>query len=135
MKTPLSSSSTRAARNQLDRPLHAARLRIEHVPSDSIHPWEANPRHMPPGEMESLQRSVSQWGLIQPLVLRRADNTIIGGHQRLEAARALGLKTVPVVFADISAEEARALNLALNRISGEWDMEKLGALLEELQRP
>jgi DNA modification methylase len=84
--------------------------------------------------MESLQRSVAQWGLVQPLVVRRADNIVIGGHQRLEAARALGLKTVPVVFADISAEEAKALNLALNRISGEWDMEKLGALLEELQR-
>jgi len=89
---------------------------------------------MPPEEMESLRRSVAQWGLVQPLVVRRADNTIIGGHQRWQAANALGLKTVPVVFADISAEEAKALNLALNRISGEWDVAKLGELLEELQR-
>jgi site-specific DNA-methyltransferase (adenine-specific) len=108
-------------------------VRVEHVLIDSIHPWEANPRHMPAGEVGNLQRSVAQWGMVQPLVVRRADNTIIAGHQRLEAARALGLKTVPVVFADISAEEAKALNLALNRIAGEWDMEKLGELLEELQ--
>jgi len=142
MKTSTSSSSTRAAGRQPSDSLHAARprqsnaarVRVEHVPVDSIHPWEGNPRHMPPGEMESLQRSVAQWGLVQPLVVRRADNTIIAGHQRLEAAIALGLKTVPVVFADISAEEAKALNLALNRISGEWDVARLGELLEELQR-
>ena len=141
MKTLTSSSSRRAAGKQPSRSLHAARprqsnaarVRVEHVPVDSIHPWEGNPRHMPPGEMDSLQRSVAQWGLVQPLVVRRADNTVIAGHQRLEAAIALGLKTVPVVFVDISAEEATALNLALNRISGEWDMEKLGELLEELQ--
>ena len=141
MKTS-TSSSTRASRKQMNGsrrgalPVQSAgsRVRIEHVPIDSLRPWDANPRHMPPGEMESLQRSVAQWGLVQPLVVRRADNSIIGGHQRLEAARALGLKTVPVVFVDISAEEATALNLALNRISGEWDMEKLGELLEELQR-
>lgn len=142
MKTLTNSSSTRASGKQPNRPLHAARpgqsntarVRVEHVPVDSIHPWEANPRHMPPGEMESLQRLVAQWGLVQPLLVRRADNTIIAGHQRLEAAMALGLKTVPVVFVDISAEEATALNLALNRISGEWDVAKLGELLEELQR-
>ena len=141
MKTS-TSSSTRASRKQMNGsrrgalPVQSAgsRVRIEHVPIDSLHPWDANPRQMPPREMESLQRSVAQWGLVQPLVVRRADNSIIGGHQRLEAARALGLKTVPVVFVDISAEEATALNLALNRISGEWDMEKLGELLEELQR-
>ncbi len=141
MKRP-TSSSTRASRKQvnalprgaLPAQSKSARLRVEHVPVASLHPWGANPRHMPPEEMESLQRSVAQWGLVQPLVVRRADNTIIGGHQRLEAARALGLKTVPVVFADISEEEAKALNLALNRISGEWDGAKLGELLEELQR-
>jgi len=133
MKTLTSSSSRRAPGRQPHRSPQAARVRVEHVLIDSIHPWEANPRHMPAGEVGNLQRSVAQWGMVQPLVVRRADNTIIAGHQRLEAARALGLKTVPVVFADISAEEAKALNLALNRIAGEWDMEKLGELLEELQ--
>jgi ParB/RepB/Spo0J family partition protein len=142
MKTPLSSSSTRAARNQLDRPRragrpaqsHVARLRIEHVPIDSIHPWEANPRLMSEVELGKLMRSIEEFGFVEPLVVRRADNAIIGGHQRWEAAKRLGLATVPVVYVDISEREAKALNLALNRISGEWDMEKLGALLEELQR-
>ena len=108
-------------------------LRVEHVPLDQLRPWDGNPRHIPSAEMESLRQSLSHWGLVQPIIVRREDSTIIGGHQRLEAARALGMKRVPVVYLDISAAEAKALNLALNRISGEWDLPKLGGLLQELQ--
>ena len=53
------------------------------------------------------------------MLARREDATVIGGHQRLVAARRLGLESVPVIWLDISAEQARLLGLALNRISGE----------------
>jgi len=89
---------------------------------------------MPASEMESLRRSVSHWGMVEPLVVRRSDQLVIGGHQRLEAGRALGMVTVPVVYVELSDAEAKALNLALNRIRGEWDLPKLGELLEDLQR-
>jgi len=85
------------------------------------------------GEMQKLRHSLDRWGLVEPIVVRKAHNTIIGGHQRLEAAKALGLKRVPVVFLDISEQEAKALGIALNKIEGEWDLPKLGALLEELR--
>ena len=68
------------------------------------------------------------------VIARREDRTVIGGHQRLLAARRLGLKKVPVVFVDLSREQARLLNLALNRISGEWDQELLARLLADLQQ-
>lgn len=58
---------------------------------------------------------------------------MIGGHQRLLAARKLGLKTVPVIFVDLPPEKAHLLNLALNRISGTWDQELLARLLLDLQ--
>ena len=58
---------------------------------------------------------------------------MIGGHQRLLAARRLGYKTVPVVFADLSLEQARLLNIALNKISGSFDQELLARLLSELK--
>jgi DNA modification methylase len=83
--------------------------------------------------MAGLRRSISKWGLVQPLVVRRADDAIIGGHQRWEAAKALGHQHVPVVYVDLSEAEAKALNLALNRIQGEWDLPKLGKLLAELR--
>ena len=57
---------------------------------------------------------------------------VASAHQRLVAARKLGLKTVPVVFLDLPPEQAKLLNLALNRISGEWEQELLARVLAEL---
>jgi len=85
-------------------------------------------------ERQKLVRSIQQFGMVEPLVVRRTDHLVIGGHQRLEAAKALGMAAVPVVYVELSDSEARALNLALNRIQGEWDLPKLGQLLEDLQR-
>jgi ParB-like chromosome segregation protein Spo0J len=70
---------------------------------------------------------------VQPVVARREERTVIGGHQRLVAARRLGLTSVPVIFLDLSAEQARLLGLALNKISGSWDDALLARLLGELQ--
>jgi DNA modification methylase len=88
---------------------------------------------MPEVEMAKLRRSIETFGLVEPIVVRKADGMIIGGHQRVEVARALGHTEVPVVYLDISKKEAKALNIALNRIQGEWDLPKLAELLEELQ--
>jgi len=83
--------------------------------------------------MHKLVRSIETFGLVEPLVVRRSDNLVIGGHQRLGAAKALGMTKVPVVYVELSDAEAKALNLALNRIEGEWDLPKLGELLDELR--
>ncbi len=122
--------ATRAVKPAVSMP---AELQVEQVPIEQLRPWEGNPRCITDQEMAKLRRSLSQWGLVQPLVVRRADSTIIGGHQRWEAARTLGHARVPVVYVDLSEAEAKALNLALNKIQGEWDLPKLGELLAELQ--
>jgi DNA modification methylase len=83
--------------------------------------------------MEKLQQSIVHWGLVQPLVVRQADGSVIAGHQRLAAAKALGLSKVPVIWVDVSEQEAKVLALALNRIAGQWDLPKLGEVLEQLQ--
>ena len=108
-------------------------LAIEQVACARLIMAPYNPRLMPEGEMEKLIRSIQQFGFVEPLVVRRQDNTIIGGHQRLAAAAALGMTRVPVVYVDVTEAQAKALNLALNKIQGEWDLPKLGDLLEELQ--
>jgi ParB-like chromosome segregation protein Spo0J len=109
-------------------------LAIEHVAIDALRPDGGNPRRISDAELESLTRSIQQFGLIDPVIARREDNTVIGGHQRLIAARRLGHKTVPVVFVDVSADQAHLLNLALNKISGSWDQELLARLLSELEQ-
>jgi DNA modification methylase len=58
---------------------------------------------------------------------------VVGGHQRLVAARRLGIQTVPVIFVDLPPEQAELLNLALNKISGSWDEQLLARLLADLQ--
>jgi len=109
------------------------KLRIRHLAVGQLKPTPANPRHMPAGELEKLKRSIAEFGFVEPVVARSADRTVIGGHQRLEAAKALGLKRVPVVFVEVTEAQAKALNLALNKIQGEWDLPRLGELLEELR--
>ncbi len=108
-------------------------LTAEQVHVGMLRPSPYNPRLMSEAEMGKLVRSIQEFGFVEPLVVRRADHVIIGGHQRWEAAKRMGLKTVPVVYVGISEQEAKALNLALNRIQGEWDLPKLGQLLEELR--
>jgi ParB/RepB/Spo0J family partition protein len=113
--------------------LSAPALVIEQVPIDLLRPDPANPRRIGEEELHSLERSIRQFGFVQPVLARREDATVIGGHQRLVAARRLGLATVPVTYLDLSVEQARLLNLALNKISGSWDEPLLARLLADLQ--
>ena len=106
---------------------------VEQVPIDELHPDLANPRRISDDELDALERSLRQFGFVQPVLARREDRTVIGGHQRLVAARRLGLATVPVTWLDVSVEQARLLGLALNKISGSWDDALLARLLADLQ--
>ncbi|MGD0020261.1 MAG: site-specific DNA-methyltransferase [Candidatus Limnocylindrales bacterium] len=110
-----------------------APLTVEEVPIDLLRPDPANPRRISDDELHSLERSLRQFGFVQPVLARREDGTVIGGHQRLVAARRLGLTTVPVAWLDLSVERARLLSLALDRIRGTWDEQLLARLLADLQ--
>jgi len=70
--------------------------------------------------------------MVEPVVVNK-NNTVIGGHQRLIACKQLSIDTVPVVYVDLSKKKEKILNLALNRIHGDWDMDKLAVVLEELK--
>jgi DNA modification methylase len=108
-------------------------LLLEHLPIDDLHPDPANPRRIADAELDALTRSMATFGAVQPILVRREDGVVIGGHQRLVAARRLGWTTVPVIRLDMTADEAHLLNLALNRISGDWDERLLARLLEDLR--
>jgi len=110
-----------------------AAMVMEQVAIDELRPDPANPRRISDAELEALTRSLREFGFVQPVLARRSDKTVIGGHQRLLAARRLGYKTVPVIFLDLTTEQARLLNLALNKISGTWDQELLARLLADLK--
>jgi DNA modification methylase len=107
-------------------------LVIELVPIERLHFDPANPRRIDDAELDALERSMRTFGVVQPVLARREGGTVIGGHQRLVAARRLGMATVPVIWLDLDQERSRLLNLALNRIGGTWDEQLLARLLGDL---
>src|SRR3990172_4227062 len=107
-------------------------IRTETVELESLKPADYNPREMPQHEMEALKTSMARWGLVEPIVVNK-DNTIVGGHQRWFAAKELGWKKVEIKRVFLKEDEARLLNIALNRIHGRWDEDKLTEVLEGLQ--
>jgi DNA modification methylase len=106
-------------------------IRVEYVRVDKLKDWDRNPRIIPDHQMQALKKNIERFGIVDPIIVNRS-NTIIGGHQRAAAAKQLGLKQVPIVRLNLKGKGLKVLNLALNRISGDWDNEKLAPILQEL---
>ena len=105
------------------------------LPVTVLKPAEYNPRKkLKPGdpEYEKIKNSIEEFGFADPLVVN-ADMTIIGGHQRLNVAIALGYTEVPCAVVDIDKTREKALNIALNKITGAWDENLLADLLKDIQ--
>lgn len=124
---------------------------------------EYNPRTMPETEMRALKESIMSFGFVEPVVVNAHEcdecgdrkNILIGGHQRTTAvaelieagkipqgirlgevkgeANPLEIAELPAIFVDFHIEQEKALNLALNKIKGKWDEEKLTAVIIELK--
>lgn len=110
-------------------------IKIEQVSPDVLSPASYNPRKLSEPARAALRRGVEAFGLVDPIIARRSDNLVIGGHQRLTVAKEMGLATVPVVYLDdIDDQRAAALNVLLNNPSaqGEWDFGLLSGLLSDL---
>lgn len=108
-------------------------LTVEDVPIERLRPDPTNPRRISDDELEALTRSLREFGFVQPVLARRDDGIVVGGHQRLVAARRLGITIVPVIWLDLPLAQTRLLGLALNKISGSWDEQLLARLLADLQ--
>jgi len=99
-------------------------------------PAEYNPRlDLQPGdpEYEKLKRSIKEFGLVEPLVFNKRTGRLVGGHQRLKIIKELGFNDVLVSVVDLDDTQEKALNIALNKIKGDWDNSKLKDILEELE--
>ena len=83
-------------------------------------------------EYKKIKRSIMEFGYVDPIIINK-DMTVIGGHQRLKVLQELGYIHIKCVIVDLDKDKEKALNLALNKISGEWDNDKLEKILEELK--
>lgn len=109
---------------------------IQTLPVGKLVPADYNPRKdLKPGdpEYEKLKRSLSEFGYVEPVIWNKTTGHVAGGHQRLKVLIDTGVTEVECVVVEMSEEKEKALNVALNKISGEWDKEKLSLLISDLQ--
>lgn len=103
---------------------------------DALRPAAYNPRKkLKPGdkEYEKIKNSIQEFGYVEPIIVNY-DMTVIGGHQRLTVLKDLGYTEVQCVMVQIEDEnKVKALNIALNKITGAWNEQLLADLIVDLQ--
>jgi ParB-like chromosome segregation protein Spo0J len=110
-------------------------LIIKTIPIADIKPAKYNPRKdLKPGDPEYLKlaKSMKEFDIVEPLVWNKRSGNLVGGHQRLKILKDIGQTEVEVSVVDLTDAKEKALNLALNKISGEWDLPLLKDLLHEI---
>ena len=111
-------------------------MNIKTIPISKVHPATYNPRKdLKPSdpEYQRLAKAVDKFGMVEPLVWNERTGNLVGGHQRFKILKQGGAKTVEVSIVDLDDKDEKALNLALNKQGGEWDLVSLDVMLKELQ--
>lgn len=108
-------------------------MKIKDIDIDKIRPYDGNQKEHPEKQIENIATSIREFGFIQPLVLDK-ENEIVIGHGRFLAAQKLELKTAPVVYVEnLTKEQVRKLRIIDNKLNeSAWNVEKLKADLDEL---
>ncbi len=110
-------------------------MEFRKIKINDLVPADYNPRKaLKPGdkEYEKIKNSIKEFGYCEPVIVN-ADMTIIGGHQRVTVLKDLGFDEIDCIVIDIDKTKEKALNIALNKITGEWNKELLADLIADLQ--
>lgn len=111
-------------------------MNIETMKLADLLPADYNPRKdLKPGdaEYEKLKRSIEEFGYVDPIIWNKRTGRICGGHQRYKILKAQGVEEAEVVIVDFDEEKEKAFNIALNKVNGDWDKDKLALLLTDLE--
>ena len=111
-------------------------MQIEKLKIEQLIPSDYNPRKdLKPGdpEYDKLKRSIEQFGYVEPVIWNKVTGRVVGGHQRLKVLVDMGITEVECVVVELTETKEKALNVALNKISGDWDKDKLALLIADLQ--
>lgn len=125
-------------------------MTIEKIKVADLKTADYNPRIMPDIELKALKDSIRTFGFVEPVVVNKYPerlNVLVGGHQRIAALQQMasggekiegtemidGALWVPAIFVNLNLEHEKALNLALNKIRGKWDDDKLAGIISGLK--
>ena len=107
---------------------------VQSIKISELHAAAYNPRvELKPGmpEYEALKKSIKDNGLVDPIIWNKRTGNVVGGHQRLQVIKDLGWENADCSVVDIDEYEEKILNVALNKIKGKWDYDKLADLLRD----
>lgn len=109
-------------------------MNIQRIEISKLNPAKYNPRKdLKPEdeEYQKIKRSLIEFGYVAPIIIN-SDMTVIAGHQRLKVLKELEFKEVECNIVELDKSKEKALNIALNKIAGKWDDEKLEELFNDL---
>ncbi len=110
-------------------------MRIQKIKAERLNPAAYNPRKdLKPGdkEYEKLKRSIEEFGCVELIVWNKRTGNVVSGHQRLKILLEYGHTEIDCVVVDLDEQREKALNIALNKIQGEWDENKLAEVMADL---
>lgn len=116
--------------------MKTAELHIEYIALDKLTPYENNARKHQAEDLKTIEASITDFGMCDPIGIWSDKNIIVEGHGRLLALKKLGYTEAPCIRLDhLTDEQRKAYALAHNKTAemSEWDFEKLDAELEELR--
>ena len=112
-----------------------AMLELEQLPLHLLTEDPDNARVHDKKNIKAIEESLRLYGQVEPLVVRKSNNVVIGGNGRLACMKNLGFESATVVRLDVDETTAKSLSVALNRTGelAKWDFEKLGELFREFK--
>lgn len=108
---------------------------LREIEINKLNEADYNPRiSLEPGmrDYENLKNSIEAFGDVEPIVWNERTGNVVGGHQRLNVLKGLGRETATCYVVDLDESDEKILNLALNKIKGEWDYDKLEEVMKEI---
>lgn len=112
------------------------KINIQEMSINDITPADYNPRidlNENDDEYKKIKNSIEEFGYVDPIIWNKRTGNIVGGHQRYTVLKDLGYDKVDVSVVDMNEQDEMALNVALNKVEGEWDRNKLKDVIEQLE--
>ena len=113
------------------------KLQIQEMNINDITPADYNPRidlNENDDEYKKIKNSIQEFGYVDPIIWNKRTGNIVGGHQRYTVLKDLGHENVDVSVVDMSEQDEMALNIALNKVEGDWDKDKLKEVIADLEQ-